>query len=100
MKNFFKHTAALTVALILTLFAAIVVSYTPEVTSAPNQQLPLPVSWADATGSNSFGITISAAPTMISSGIVYTPITTNVALSNVTFRLVVRNGLVVGTEAN
>jgi hypothetical protein len=82
MKNFFKQSAVLTLAMILTIFALVAISYTPATTAAPRTIQSLPTYWGDDTGSNSFGLNSSAAPVVISAGVVYTGVTTNLAVKS------------------
>lgn len=60
---------------------------------------PVPVAWGDRTGTNGFGLNATSVPYVNYQGTNWTGISTNFHVGTNTCRLVIINGLVVGTTA-
>lgn len=78
--KFFKRLfiGVATISLVILGFLVATNSTPNEALAAVNRNLALPVFWADNSGSNAFGLSASAVPTLTRNGIVYTGASTNI----------------------
>ena len=97
MKKFLQFfTGALFAAVAFAIFN---LAFSDPAVAAVNRNENLPVTWSARGGTNAFSINASAVPVLTYRGTNWTGVTTNVALTNTTFRLNIINGIVVGTSA-
>jgi len=77
-----KLSAVVFTAAALLLAALLFTVAYQDVGAAINRNEPVPVTWMAAGGSNSFGLSSTAVPTLLYRGTNYTGVTTNLAFSD------------------